>query len=255
MTSTFFSAAETSMLLSPSKSDGKEMLMFTFMEMLLHKVFTVKFEMHRPHPKERESIHTFLYRGENFYAFRPRKHQEIFIEAFPDDKDKIQLRPFAKNVYASIGGFSEYKKYYIYYPLSHGGYFRKSNLLSRMNFYFLSEKGQELQKLYSKKLGEVNSGFISWIKADPGKAVNSTMELGASIMLIKDFDFKMLDILNLYAKNKGISAISTTLTNDFARIESATLIKFNDLWDDLDTSLDWFQSGGLVGDMPGGVSI
>jgi len=253
MTSAFLSAAETSMMLCPSKADGKVMLMHTFMEMLLYKVFAVKFEMHRPHPKERETMHTFLYRGENFYTFRPRTHQEILVDAFPDDVDKIQFRPFTKNVYVTAGSFTEFKKNYIYHPLIDEGYFRQNNFLARMNIYTLSEKGHDLQKVYKMRLGEINDGFLSWLKANLDKALSSTMELGPSIMLIKDFNFKMLDILNLYTRNRGGTAIAPT--NDFAKIESATLIKFNDLWDELDTSLDWFQSGGMVGDMPGGMSI
>ena len=251
MTPAPFSTAEASLLLSPSKSDGKEMLMYTFMELLLNGVFTVAFEMHRPHAKERESIHTFLYRGENFYVFRPRAHQEIFIDAFPDEVQKIQFRPFARNVFTSVETFNEYKKLYIYQAMLYEGYFLKNDLMARFNVYFLSQKGKELQSVYKKRLAEVNANFLSWIKADLDKAVLSVVELGASIMLMKDFNFKMLDILNIYIKNRRSMAM--LYNTDFAKIESEKMLKFNDLWDELDTSLDWFHSGGLVGDLPGGI--
>lgn len=111
------SPAECLLILNGSRVSMKELLKYTFLDLVLRRVLQVV-EVEKP-ISLREGSRTYKYikLGINFKTYYPRDHEQVFLMPFQkSDQNAILIRHFIKLGYNNIHSETHYKSILYSYP-------------------------------------------------------------------------------------------------------------------------------------------
>lgn len=184
--------AETILIQKGSTTQLKNLLKFTFMDLLLKKVIKIV-EIHKqPHPRDEVRRYTYIEAGKNFNVYKPKKHESIFTNLFVKEEPiQILFKHFVKIIYDASEGKKSYRESIISSKELHS-YFDQTFFISLFRLIKLTDEGKKVQQEITSYLQEVNLQINNLLENDQKKALELLIAIGGNIFLLQDLDFDLL---------------------------------------------------------------
>lgn len=182
--------AETLLIKSNGNAILKDLLKYTFMDLLLKKVLEVK-EIDKKDENETDE-NTYVVTGENFNNYKPKDHESILINPFlKSESIEILLEQFIKMVYESSSG-AHYYRVTTKRNQEISTYFKSNFFAKLFGSISLNEEGKKLRKDINDYLGTIDKSINDLLKNDKKKALKLLAAIRGNIFLLKKLDFKLL---------------------------------------------------------------
>lgn len=238
-----FTPAQTSMIINPLLSSSKELMKYSFLDLIYRKVLNVYKEWRLPHPRHTtERLYTFVSRGENYDKYTSSTHQNPFTNPFIEDDYEYKIHPLIRMVLRESIRIrrSNFKCQKVYPDLRKRGCFISSFGLKYFDIYIHSSKGFKLKKKFKKILDEAEILLPKYATSNTEKAKEIINTLGSNILLLKCFNDELIEQLKPIFNNISENIESFSDSN-FVE-EEAVFYYFLDSIDSFDSSFDSFES-------------
>lgn len=247
-----YSPAET-MLVIDSSCSLKDMMKFTFMDLLLKKVLEIKVENKRvlardKYAKKIEVIKSYSYviKGKNFNKYTPKGHELIFLTPYQKSSSiKILFKHLVKMAYENAGSSKSFKSSVL----------NSINLkgLLKVNFFqqffggiSLTAEGIRRKDEILKYLKPIDENIHSLLSGDQKKALELLLSLGGNIFLLNNLDFSLLKKIDkqLLKEQKSVYTASYDTADDWWYYFDFydNTYAFDSYFDDFDSTIDSFDS-------------
>lgn len=179
-------AAESCMILKPSKVESLELLKHTMTELLFRKVLSIVEEWRLPHPRHtRQRLYTFVTVGDNYGDFAPNNYQKIFLNAFKYNPGEIiYLKKFFTLVLSQVEGIQHYKNDFIYQGLLKKGYLKGFFVYDCLGIYKLTTKGIILRGQLHRQIEFFTNSLKKATHENLGDLHKAIRGVGINILLI-----------------------------------------------------------------------
>ncbi|NRD19613.1 hypothetical protein HNV08_06105 [Winogradskyella eckloniae] len=189
--------AETLLIKDCDDVQLKELMKFTFMDLLLKKVIEIKEIDKKAHPRDPYlRTYTYVVAGKNFKAYTPKNHETIFLSPFTKSPAiEILFKNFIKMVCETTNGIWSFIKS-TRSNTEIKPYFKQSVLLS---FFKLNKRTQDGKKLGSEianYLNEIDNRIDHLLHNDQQQALELILNIGGNIFLLKNLDFQLLKTID-----------------------------------------------------------
>ncbi len=239
-----FTPAQTLILTKPVISSGKELMKYSFLDLIYRGVLKVYKEWRLPHPNDaRERLYTFVSRGEHFQAYKSSYHQDPFVDPFKEDDYEYQVRFLVKKVYNEMGSTSSFKSKKVYKQLKNEGYFTTSLGLKYLHLFFLNGQGSKLKRKFKNILEEAEESLPKFVNTKPEDAKKILTNLGSNVLLLKCFNDELIEQLKPLFNELG-SKYENPTTSPYVDEEVFEWLfySFLDTIDGFDSSFESFDS-------------
>lgn len=188
--------AETILIKECSDAQLKNLLRFTFMDLLLKKVIKIVEVDKQPHPRDEVRTYTYVESGKNYSAYKPKNHELIFTSLFVEEEPiQILFKHFVKIIYDASGGKKNYRENIkSNKTLKH--YFNQSFFINLFRFVRLTKEGENAKQEITTYLDEVDENIGNLLENDQKKALELLINIGGNIFLLKNLDFDLLKKLD-----------------------------------------------------------
>lgn len=242
------SPAETLVLLEGRKASLKDLIKFTFIDLLCRGVLSLKVEKRKAHVRETR-VRTFNYviKGKHFDQHQRMDHEMVFLSTF--DKathPKILLRNLIKVAFERVEGPVEFRRMIMNTPAMKE--LCRDNLLTRVFGTVKHTKvGKEQQILIRETLKSVDDKIARLLEVNPEAAVQELAPIGNNMVLLKNLDFKLLKKIDremIRKQQKRISPVhKMERAMDVAEVMEFLFLDlvldvFSDGFDDFDSDFD-----------------
>lgn len=203
-----FTPAETLLIKNNNSAELKNLMKYTFMDLLLKKVIEIKDISSRPHPRDKARSYTYVVPGKNLTKYNPKNHELIFINAFLKSPAlKVLFKNYVSMVYGSANGKSSYKKQ-IKSNKEIDSYFKQSFLFNLFGVNKLTNNGITIQQEIKDYLIEIDTNINRLLTEDKEKGLELLLQIKGNIFLLKNLDFELLkkidkELLNQHKKQNG----------------------------------------------------
>lgn len=223
--------AETLLILKESDVKFKELLKYTFLDLLLKQVIKVKEIKTRAHKNEPVRTNNYVVVGKSFTSHNRLAHEKVFLKMF-DKNQSIQVL-FRHFVKAGFENASERKNYILSYLVINPdmkGYFKTGLISYVLGRIKLTEKGQEIKAVIQNEINQIEEALPQWIQTDKSKAVALLTALQGNVFLLQNFD---MDVLKNF---------DSEFQKEFERHNQADGFWTNNSWIDFDMYDHSFES-------------
>ena len=239
--------AEAMLIKDDVSLELKDLMKYTFMDLLLKKVIEIKEINKKLHPKDKYiRTYTYVVSGKNFNKYKPKNHELIYVRPFIKSQSiQILFKHFIKMAYESSNGIWNYKKT-IRSNREISQFFKQTFLLNLFRFSILTGNGVKIKKEISNYLNEIDQNIDNLLHNDKKKGLELLLSIGGNIFLLKNLNFQLLkkidkELLNhqkvLYADTYD-SDSDWWLYVDFFEDD----YMFDSYFDSFDSTLDSFDS-------------
>jgi len=196
------SPAET-MLVIDSSCSLKDMMKFTFMDLLLKKVIEIKVEKKKvitrdKYAKKIEAIKSYNYviKGKNFDKYTQKTHELIYLSPFNKSSSiKILFKHLIKMAYENARGASSFKKAVLKSKNING--LVKVNFLQQIfGGISLTKEGTKTKQEILNYLKPIDESIADLLNDNKKKALELLLSLGGNIFLLKNLDFTLLKTID-----------------------------------------------------------
>ena len=210
-----------SMILLDNKTNSRELVKVTFLDMLNRKVIGIQSRgVMKGLINKKEKMENFVEGGDAFMeTLKP--HEEVFQKALGKNEE-LTLKKYTKNLVRKLGmhtssssnrkgDFPRYRSKKLLEPMTEAGYLEKvkGGFLSRTK-YTTTDYGVELRNKLENLLSEAEN-LDKYVSTDPQKAKVLVNVLGTHIFLLKQFDAGKLREFNKELSNVRIEKDDNTL--------------------------------------------
>ena len=188
--------AETILIQQGSTAQLKNLLKFTFMDLLLKKVIKIVDVEKQPHPRDGVRVYTYVEAGKNFEKYTAKAHESIFLSSFANEASiQILFKHFVKAAYEASGGKKSYRES-IKSSNELRPYFNESFFISLFRFIKLTDDGKKVERAITSYLQEVNLKINDLLENDQQKALELLIAIGGNIFLLQNLNFDLLKKLD-----------------------------------------------------------
>ncbi len=238
-----FTPAQTLMLIKPSKVDGKDLLKYSFLDLIYKEKLKIYQDWRLPHPREtRERLYTIVARGKQFSNNGNSFHQDPFVSPFQAKDVEYQVRTLIKKVYLNSGKGPGFKSNWVYKQLKEEGYFMTSLGFKKLDIFFLNSEGSSLKSKFNTILKDAENSLPHLVKSNKEKTKEIISTLGSNILLLDCFNDELIKQLKPLFKEIGDKNLSQSSESyvDFGDASELMFYGFLDTIDYFDSSFDSF---------------
>ena len=239
--------AETKLIKDTNSLELKDLMKYTFMDLLLKKVIEIKEVRRKAHPRDRQiRTYTYVVSGKNFNKYKPKNHESIYLSPFLKNISiQILFKHFIKMSYDSANGNWNYIK------LIRSN--REINNLFKQTFWSnifrtnkLNESGISQKNGISNYLNEIDQNIDNLLNNNTAKGLELLLSIGGNIFLLKNLDFQLLKKID-----KELIKQQRLLNNDSYDSDSDWWLymdffeddyMFDSYFDSFDNTIDSFDS-------------
>lgn len=239
--------AETMLIKDCTSVQLKDLMKFTFMDLLLKKVIEIKEINKKPHPRDKYiRTYTYVILGKNFNKYKPKKHELIYLSPFIKSPSiQILFKNFIKMAYDTSNGSWNFKKS-IRSNREVTLYFKQSFLLNLFRLNKLTDTGKKLRNEISNYLNEIDKNIDYLLHNDKKKGLELLLKIGGNIFLLKKLDFQLLKTIDKELLNQQKVLHSDTYNSDSYWWLYIDFFEddymFDSYFDSFDGTLDLFES-------------
>jgi len=179
------SPAEALLVLNGNTVSMKELLKYTFLDLVLKRVLKVV-EVEKP-ISSREGTRSYKYikLGRNFKTYYPLQHELIFLAPFSKGENEILIRHFIKIGYNNIRNEIQYKNMLYDYP-NLRKYFKR-NFFQRLFGGSESTNARlELAKQIKAEIKELEQSLPGLLQNDRLRAAEIMERIKGNVFLLQD---------------------------------------------------------------------
>lgn len=189
--------AETLLIRDCASTQLKDLMKFTFMDLLLKKVIEIEEINRRSHPRDKYiRTYTYVIAGKNFEKYKPKNHELIYLNPFNKSPSiQILFQHFVKMAYDASKGSWFYKKQ-VRVNQEINSYFKQTFLLNFFRITKLTDNGNKLKKEISAYLNDVDERIDHLLHNDKKKGLELLLKIGGNIFLLKNLNFELLKTLD-----------------------------------------------------------
>jgi len=171
--------AETLLITNGSSAKLKEMLKYTFMDLLLKKVIKIK----EVENAEDGTSNTYVVADKNFIKHKPKNHEITLLKPFQKDASiEILLENFIKMAYRAANGGHYYRIAIKKSPAINEN-FKDGFFAKVFGSVSLNQQGIKLQKAIKDYLESLDNEIDELLAKDKEKALQRLMALGGNMKL------------------------------------------------------------------------
>lgn len=186
-----FTPAETLLLTKGSNVLLKDLLKYTFMDLLLRKVLLLTRKKYQPDARSKGVTMKYISAGTAFNSYQALSHEQVFTSPFLQGKRNIQFRFMIKMAVEQAAKFSDYDPLIL--ESSSINKFVKKNIFHRVfGGYTWTSEGKDLGELLKKELQLLDKDLPLWMKQDQKKALEVFTSIKGNVFLLKNVDFQLL---------------------------------------------------------------
>ncbi len=185
--------AETMLIMDCTSVELRDLIKFTFMDLLRKKVIEVK-EISEESQEKNTTLQSnkYVVAGKNFSTYKPKNHETHYLSPFTKSASiQILFKHFVKMVYQFSNGSWSYSKL-IRTNQGISNYFVQGFFLKLFRTHKLTDTGARLKNDLSKYLKDVDKKIEHLLDNDKEKGLELLVSLGGNIFLLKNIDFKLL---------------------------------------------------------------
>lgn len=207
--------AETMLIKDCTSVQLKDLMKFTFMDLLLKKVIEIKEINKKSHPRDNYiRTYTYVIPGKNFNKYQPKNHELIYLSPFIKSPSiQILFKNFIKMAYDTSNGSWNFKKT-TKSNREINPYFKQSFLLNLFRLNKLTDSGNKLRREISNYLNEIDKSIDHLLHNDKKKGLELLLRIGGNIFLLKNLDFQLLKTIDKELLNQQKVLYSDTYDSD-----------------------------------------
>lgn len=227
------SPAETLLLRDSGAAKLKDLLKFTFLDLLLKKIIRLEKVQRKSHPRDKYiGTYTYVVVGDNFTKIDIEKHETILLSPFYKSRNiRILFHHFVKMVYENSKGTNNYQRLIRNSP-SLSLFFKNNFFVKFFNMTVHNQKGIEMKEKLLQELAVLERKMSDFLNNNLDDSAKILMVAKGNIFLIKNFDFKLFkEIDEELLKHQKVMH-----RNQFDDYGDWWI--YTDLWDDLKTFND-----------------
>jgi len=204
------SPAECLLVLNGSDISIKELLKYTFLDLVLKRVLKVV-EVEKPiSSREGTRIYKYIKRGKAFNSYYPMEHEQAFLATFKKERDsEILMRHFVRIFFRMTGTESHYKSTLYKYP-GIRSYFPQNWLQRVTGVSAGTPERLETAKKINAEIKELEQSLPNLLKNDRFKAAEILEKIKGNVFLLKNTEtslheqvekeltYELRDYLNRY---------------------------------------------------------
>lgn len=207
--------AETISIKDCTSVQLKDLMKYTFMDLLLKKVIEIKEINKKSHPNDKhDTTYTYVVSSKNFNKYKPKNHELIYLSPFIKSQSiQILFKNFIKMAYDSSNGSWNYGK------LTRSNreispYFKAAFFLKLFRSTKLTGEGLKLKKEISNYLKGIDKKINKLLLKDKKKALELLLSIGGNIFLLKKLDFQLLKTMDKELLNQQKVLYNDTYDSD-----------------------------------------
>ncbi|MES2733444.1 MAG: hypothetical protein V4714_16990 [Bacteroidota bacterium] len=186
------SPAETLVVLHGDQAAIKEMLKFTFMDLLFKQVLKTIEVTKQPYEDDPVQTHTYVVVGSQFLGYQPLPHEHFFLLPFWKSGDlQILFKHLVKMGFQHAVNASHCQRTVIKSPYV-AQYFSRSFLEKLFGWFSMTREGTEMRKDLSAEIAHLEKELPALIQAGSSKAADILKAIKGNIFLLATVDFALL---------------------------------------------------------------
>jgi hypothetical protein len=171
----------------------KDLLKYTFLDLLLRQVLKTSNVQKQAHKRDRVRTYTYVQRGHNFNSYEAKGFELVFLSAF---EKSPQIKILFKHLVAMSFENTEGKKKYLRSILGNGdvvkGAFKDNILFAIFSTLSLTPQGVEKKDELDASIKDYTTRFNAIDRSDKEKGIELFAELHGNIFLLDDVDQSIL---------------------------------------------------------------
>jgi hypothetical protein len=234
--------AETMMVLNPSSSSLKELMKYTFIDLILKKVIKITESsslINKKHNISSAGI-SYVKIGKNFSSYRPKKHEFVFLTIFYKNRQlKVLFKQYMKVIYNGINSEYDYKSAIRTSPDINSLY--TTNFFSKLlRRHVINEKGKlEQTKIYAV-LKPIDNSIDSGLKDK--ESVQKMLSIGGNMFLLNNFSVELLSKIDSMFKDLEFNQTTKDSNWNYYFDIFEDQILFDSVYDSFDSSDSFFDT-------------
>jgi hypothetical protein len=189
--------AETLLIRDCTSVQLKDLMKYTFMDLLFKKVIEIKKINKKSHTRDKYiRTYTYVISGKNFSKYKPKTHELIYLSPFIKSQSiQILFNNFIKMAYDTSNGSWNYKKS-TRNNREITPYFKQTFLLNLFRLNRLTDNGTKLKKEISNYLNDIDSKIDNLLHNDKKKGLELLLRIGGNIFLLRNLNFQLLKTID-----------------------------------------------------------
>ena len=234
--------AETLIVLTGDKTPLSELLKYTFMDLLLKQVLSIKEVQDQAGERDPVRIIKYVREGEKFNQHHDRLHESVILSVFQKTPDvSILFRNLVKIAYQN----ARHKRHY-YPQLIENSNLREaftSNIFEKLFCKFsYTQRGKQMKTEIETEISELEKSISSVMATDKARGVELLRSIGGNMFLLKGLEFDIAKEID-HELTEEMSK-----RNSGSGCSSACWVYFDDYSDTFDSSCSSDSSTGCGGD-------
>ena len=207
--------AETMLIKDCTSVQLKDLMKYTFMDLLLKKVIEIKEISRKSHPRDKYSrTYTYVVSSKNFNKYKPKNHELIYLSPFTKSPSiQILFKNFIKMAYDSSNGSWNYKKT-TRSNREINPYFKDTFFLNLFRLNKLTDDGIKLKKEISNYLIDIDKNINHLLLNDKKKGLELLLSIGGNVFLLNNLDFQLLKTIDKELLNQQKVLYNDTYDSD-----------------------------------------
>jgi hypothetical protein len=193
--------AATAILLAPSKTELKDIIRFTLLDLVLKKVLVVKHQHIKLHPNDAYArMRTIVETDKNFTSYRKSDYEKYFI-AIIDEESYFQLRPYLLRIYHYMPLDNRMKKNIL---REHKilNLFSLSFAFDSFGIFKLNKNGKKVRDELQRYFTAIDQNLATIVDESPEQALQLASFLKGNIFLLKSMTLEILEKINVLIKQQ-----------------------------------------------------
>lgn len=233
--------AETLIVLTGDKTPLSELLKYTFMDLLLKQVLSIKEVQEQASDRDPVRVIKYVREGENFNQHQDRLHESVILSVFQKTPDvSILFRNLVKIAYQN----AKHKRHY-YPQLTENSNLREAFSTSIFEKLFCkfsyTQKGKRMKAEVEQEISELTRSISALVATDKTRGIQLLKSIGGNMFLLKGLEFDIAKEIDRELMEE------MSKRNSGSGCSSACWVYFGDYSDTFDSSCSSDSSTGCGG--------
>lgn len=234
--------AETMLVLNPSSSNLKDLMKYTFIDLLLKKVIRIKENSslkNKKHNIYNESLN-YVKIGKNFNSYRPKKHEYVFLTIFYKNKQlQVLFKQYIKVIYNGVNSEYDYKLT-IRSSQDINSLFKHTFFTKLLRRHIINEKGKAQQSTIYSILQPIDKSLKSGLNQKDH--IQNMLSIGGNMFLLNNFHISLLNKIDKTFTDLDFKQTSTNANGNYYFDIFEDQILFDSVYDTFDSSDSFFDT-------------
>lgn len=184
--------AETVLLKYGGSAELKELMKYTFMDLLLKRILKIDTVDKKVHPNDKYiRSYSYVVAGKNLKKYKYKSHELVFLSPFlKSESIQILFKNYFKMVFDTIGGSWNYKK--LIRSSDDISTYYKSTFWSKLfRSLILTDKGIVVRNNIVEYLHNLDREIDKLVHDDTKRGFELLLRIGGNIFILKNLDFEL----------------------------------------------------------------